>query len=48
MPKRNLPDIIDFAKESATSAAGVVVGTTIAAGPIGGIIGGIAASGLEV
>lgn len=47
MSKRNLPDIIDFAKGSATLAAGAVVGTTIA-GPIGGIIGGIAASGLEV
>lgn len=45
--KRNLPDIIDFAKGSAASAAGVGVGTAIA-GPIGGIAGGIAASSVEV
>jgi hypothetical protein len=47
MSKRNLPDVIDFAKGSAASAVGVGVGTAIA-GPIGGIAGGIAASGLDV
>lgn len=47
MSKHNLPDIIDFAKGSAASAAGVVVGTAIA-GPIGGIVAGMAAAGLEV
>ena len=36
MSKRNLPDIIDFAKGSATSAAGAVVGTTIAGRPYWG------------
>ena len=47
MSKRNLPDIIDFAKGNPASAPGVGVGTAIA-GPIGGIVGGITASGLEV
>jgi hypothetical protein len=47
MSKHNLPDIIDFAKGSAASAAVVVVGTAIA-GPIGGIVAGMAAAGLEV
>jgi hypothetical protein len=47
MSKRYLPDIIDFAKGSAASTTGVVVGTAIA-GPVGGIAGGITAAGIEV
>lgn len=47
MSKHNLPDIIDFAKGSAASAAGVGAGIAIA-GLIGGIVGGMAASGFDV
>lgn len=47
MSKCDLPDIIDFAKGSAASAAGAGVGTAIA-GPIGGIVGGMAAAAVEV
>lgn len=47
IPKRNFSDLIDFAKGSGTSAAGVGVGTIIA-GPIGGIVGGMAAVGLDI
>jgi hypothetical protein len=43
----DLPDIIDFATGSASSAVSVAMGNAIA-GPLGGIAGGIAAAGVQV
>ena len=48
MSKHSLPDIIDFTKGSVTSAAGVSVGTAIGKPTIGGIVGGITATFLEI
>ncbi len=48
MSKRSLPDIIDFTKGSVTSAAAVGVGTAMGDPTIGGILGGITATFLEI